>query len=321
MIKVTIFDYVINQNNNPMKKFVFVILAFICSKLLYAQTPFSKGVWHYSVYGEWEPWVEGHSKTEASKDTIINGNAYTIIPNLAMGISHYLREQDGVVHYFHNESEFTLFDFNARVGDTVLLDIFNPSQLFNQLDSTEVFEQEQVIVKEIKYTQNALEADSFKTVLYEFVNLERGENFFGITQYLLFNKVGTNFNFISLIDDIPTTMSSVEVRCFESDSVRYKRVGYTKACDFSNVSIQEFETSNKVNVYPNPSSSLMEIAIESQRIKQVAVYNMIGGLVYKYASVDSTITTTIDVSTLDKALYELVIESDKGIYRKKIWVQ
>jgi hypothetical protein len=304
-----------------MRKIGLLLLTFVCFELLHAQTPFSNGVWHYSVYGEWAPWVEGHSKIEASKDTIINSNTYTVIPNTAMGISHYLREQDGIVHYFHNGSEYTLFDFNAQVGDTVLLDIFNPSQLFNQLDSTEVFEQEQVIINEIKYIQNALDADSLKTVLYEFVNLERGENYSGITQSLLFNNRHTDFSFISLIDDIPTTMSSVEVRCFESDSIRYKKVGYIKACDFSNVSIQEFENSSQVKVYPNPSSSLMEIAVESQRIKQVAVYNMVGGLVFKYVSIDPTNNIIIDVSAFDKALFELVIESEKGVYRRKVWVQ
>lgn len=304
-----------------MRKIGLLLLTFVCFELLHAQTPFSNGVWHYSVYGEWAPWVEGHSKIEASKDTIINGNTYTVIPNTAMGISHYLRDQDGVVYYFHNGSEYTLFDFNAQVGDTVLLDIFNPSQLFNQLDSTEVFEQERVIIKEIKYIQNALGSDSLKTVLYEFVDLERQENTRGITERILFESILTEFSFISLTDDVPASWSSIGLRCFESDSIRYKKVGYTKACDFSNVSIQEFETSSQVKVYPNPSSSLMEIAVESQRIKQVAVYNMVGGLVFKYVSIDPTNNIIIDVSGFDKALFELVIESEKGVYRRKVWVQ
>jgi len=88
-------------------------------------------------------------------------------------------------------------------------------------------------------------------------------------------------------------------------------VSYSENC---NLGISE---TNKVtiNIYPNPVKQLLFIECDTNLlVKSVVVYNLLGVEVYS----KQTTTKTLDLSTLEKGVYFLKIETTEGSTSKRI---
>lgn len=74
------------------------------------------------------------------------------------------------------------------------------------------------------------------------------------------------------------------------------------------------QSTDEVNVYPNPSNGLIIINANGVKVESVTIYNKLGMKVTTYNNTD-----TINIS--HSGLYILEIKTDKGTYRKKVVVQ
>jgi hypothetical protein len=67
-----------------------------------------------------------------------------------------------------------------------------------------------------------------------------------------------------------------------------------------------------LSVYPNPVSDVLNIAVTEAQISSVEIYSQLGQQVYR-----SVNTAKMDVSALTKGIYIVLVETDKGVVRKK----
>ncbi len=80
------------------------------------------------------------------------------------------------------------------------------------------------------------------------------------------------------------------------------------------LSNQDFDSSS-FTLYPNPATHVITIESASQNsINRILIYDTLGRLVLE----QKKITNQIDISTLDSGLLFITIETDKGVFAKKI---
>ena len=89
-------------------------------------------------------------------------------------------------------------------------------------------------------------------------------------------------------------------------------------------SINDIEVSNKINVYPNPSSGIITISLAddiSDWGEKVSVLNLLGQQVKPTTEIKANVTlTTLDLSSLDAGVYVLKIETLYGSAVKEITI-
>lgn len=78
------------------------------------------------------------------------------------------------------------------------------------------------------------------------------------------------------------------------------------------VSIEKVNIENKMSIYPNPVTNMLHISTEDN-INKLSIYNINGSLIRNYENINNT----IDVSSLIKGMYILVVQTDKGITQNK----
>ncbi|MNR17902.1 hypothetical protein D3C85_1345940 [compost metagenome] len=88
------------------------------------------------------------------------------------------------------------------------------------------------------------------------------------------------------------------------------------------LSIDEFQTSYEVVVYPNPTSEIITInSPNNNDIYTVAIYSMDGKFVGKYRNPLTSNQFSINVENLSTGFYNLKIETTNGNFSKKIIVR
>jgi hypothetical protein len=78
-------------------------------------------------------------------------------------------------------------------------------------------------------------------------------------------------------------------------------------------SSSELNNTDKVNIYPNPAHSFVNIKLEDSKISNVNLYNVSGKCIL---SQESTGSLSIDVSTLSCGVYLIEVLQEKNILRK-----
>jgi len=86
------------------------------------------------------------------------------------------------------------------------------------------------------------------------------------------------------------------------------------------VDTEEFEIGGDLSFYPNPATDQLTISLPddiTQSIKQVALYNSTGKMVYKESNQWSTESISIDIGArlLSSGTYTAVLNSESNIYR------
>ncbi len=71
-----------------------------------------------------------------------------------------------------------------------------------------------------------------------------------------------------------------------------------------------------INLYPNPTTGILTIS--GSNIKTIAVYNLLGELVYQSATQPGNDKTTIDLSSRRAGIYLLKLTTEQGVIVKKI---
>jgi hypothetical protein len=80
------------------------------------------------------------------------------------------------------------------------------------------------------------------------------------------------------------------------------------------IGIDENELNNQVKVFPNPTKDLVYITSKDLRIRGMSICNLIGQVLYS----SNRFQEQIDISKLSNGMYILILNTDKGIIRKKL---
>jgi hypothetical protein len=89
--------------------------------------------------------------------------------------------------------------------------------------------------------------------------------------------------------------------------------------------IPGFSTQVAMNIFPNPSSGIFTLEIESlNRMNAgITVYNLIGQSVYSETdlTIENSLTKTLDLSHLDVGIYILSLSNESGVVHKRIVIK
>ncbi|MHB8261928.1 MAG: T9SS type A sorting domain-containing protein [Bacteroidia bacterium] len=83
--------------------------------------------------------------------------------------------------------------------------------------------------------------------------------------------------------------------------------------------IEQFTTTNEVNIYPNPASQLLNLKIskfDNGNTNSVEIYNIIGECVHRQIVKSSN--SQIDISDLSEGVYNLSLISNEGVVNKRV---
>ena len=73
--------------------------------------------------------------------------------------------------------------------------------------------------------------------------------------------------------------------------------------------IENFSNQNIITIYPNPTTGMITIDLEKEKIKTIYIYNTLGTQMQQLSN-----TNTIDITELSKGIYFLKIETKKGSF-------
>ena len=79
---------------------------------------------------------------------------------------------------------------------------------------------------------------------------------------------------------------------------------------------ETLKPSEKFLVYPNPTSSILNLKVDNQQIQEVKIYNLTGKEVFKTSEIEN-----INISQLSSGIYFIQIKTDTNTFTKKILKQ
>jgi len=95
--------------------------------------------------------------------------------------------------------------------------------------------------------------------------------------------------------------------------------------EIQNVGINEMADLLGISIYPNPNSGTFVLKMSSKGVEKVnlRIMNASGHMVYndQNLQVNENFTTNIDISNEAEGIYIIILESDLGLYTKKIILQ
>ncbi|MFN6039716.1 MAG: DUF4397 domain-containing protein [Bacteroidota bacterium] len=86
-------------------------------------------------------------------------------------------------------------------------------------------------------------------------------------------------------------------------------------------SINETVKNDVVNMYPNPASDMVNLNLKSGQINEVKFFDATGREVLNMNSSKLNAGNSVDVSSLTKGIYSVIINSNEGVVTKKLIIQ
>ena len=107
----------------------------------------------------------------------------------------------------------------------------------------------------------------------------------------------------------------VEIRTRDNEFLNHK-YELLVGCDLTN-NINQIESENKIKIYPNPVSDIINIQLESQEINpySIQIYDFIGALVY---SENNITNNKLSLENLNTGIYFLKIETNNNTHFTKV---
>ena len=84
------------------------------------------------------------------------------------------------------------------------------------------------------------------------------------------------------------------------------------------ISINSFQT-NKITIYPNPTSGIIRVSSTENNLKNVSLYSMLGSLIHSEEIVLNEIE--LNLSHLTSGIYYLVLTSEDRILNQKVIIE
>jgi len=83
--------------------------------------------------------------------------------------------------------------------------------------------------------------------------------------------------------------------------------------------ISDFDFNNEIKIYPNPVKNKLIVQFENFKNFEIKLVNVLGKEIYNQKI--SNEKTEINLSEYSKGIYFLIVDTEEGIFRKKIFVQ
>jgi hypothetical protein len=298
-----------------MKKTFTLFLIVLVAKMGFSQSWAEQGaVWYFNSA---PPWFEGYTKVTYTGDTTINGKQCNILEKYYYGYypsdhtnpissvygHEYVYQENGKVYSFKNNAFFTLYDFNANVGDSWT--ITGDSSM---CDSTGT-----VIVDST--STMVINGDTLKVLHVKCTPSSAWV--FGFSTATLVEKIGS-IGFI-----FPSTTCSFDadeagaLRCYSDNSSWSYETGIATACDFT-IGINEVDQNDFISLSPNPASEILFIKKQTTDPLNLSILDVTCQVVYdnkKFAK------ESIDLKSFKNGVYFVRCTSEKNHFVKKFVVQ
>lgn len=256
--------------------------------------------WYYMKYHPYEP-GNSYAKIEVEKDTLYHGQLCSKLIGdfqTSWGTDpKYTYESNDTVYFYHEKLEefLMLFDIGASPGDTWQINY----------DSSAPPPEDTIEIIVDSVGQKVIDGETLRVVYITQTNVQEiGYGYYGP----IIERVGAPLMLTNYFNYDP----SGPVRCYSDGVIDYHPDPSTP-CDYSNVGLKEEEQS-KLNVYPNPVSSLLNIVTDLDSDLNFVIYDYVGKKVLE----GKTLNGQIDVSSLNEGSYILKIgEGDEGYNMRK----
>ncbi len=244
--------------------------------------------------------------TKLGSDTLINDTSYYKLLTTRDSLASvwldngYIREdmQNRKVYYRLGDSlEVLLYDFSAKVGDTIKTYDFNCEK-----SSVEII---------VKNTNKVLLGGKLRKQMYVYVLSPNSENYRG---HAWIEGIGDINGLLRSTEyHCPTNSIPEYLLCFlQNEELIYKLPRYTYILDcfvwFStDVNIEQFTNNSDISIYPNPVNDYLVLTSLNRTISLVEIFNVSGHKVYSQQH-----GNTIDVSSFSKGMYLLKVCDSSG---------
>jgi hypothetical protein len=290
-----------------MKKTITLSFILSCFTLLGQSWGDLGANWKYSYMSGFG--TEGYVEISYVGDTLINTQlsqklsknlyAYDFVSNQPVNIFLGLEctyENNGVVFVRYNNDWDTLYNFNAIVGESWRM-AKQPFTNACDLNST-------LTVVAIGTTTINTIALNYKVVEFNY----GGSMPTGLTDTII-QKIGFIGSYMFPYDNCDGSLDMNEggpFRCYTDNLFATYQPHYIGACDY--VSIDEILDKIKVEIFPNPSSDLLQLKGDMNLKKAFFEINNLAG----QQQLSGIIEDGIDISNLPQGLYIISVFYDKG---------
>jgi hypothetical protein len=298
-----------------MKKIILIPLFVLFIAQVFGQTgwPPIGAKWHYS-YVPCDIWggcnaIE-YIYFEAVKDTLVNDTLCTKIivehhngkkEVKYLGDEYIFSTEDQVYNYHHGQF-YLLYDFSLQMGDTVALQLGSNCNLYDQMESSELYLADPLPVNHIVVEKDSVEIDGKK---YLFMDMDFTPNDIGYPFYLFFgNRViikgigSLEFLTGKLTNPIESGFYG-PLRCYSDSTVNYTT---DIPCDYL-TSAERITDNTNVYVYPNPVSNQSVICFPNPKNAtiSISISDMKGKIVWSTETCNDY--STIESENLSKGVY------------------
>lgn len=205
-------------------------------------------------------------------------------------------EDNGVVFIRYNDDWDTLYNFNANVGESWRM---AKQPLTNACDSNSTL----TVIATGTTTINTISLN-YKVVEFNYGGFMSS----GITDTII-EKIGFTGSYMLPYDFCNGALDAHEggpFRCYTDNLFATYQPHYIGACDY--VSIDEISEKIKVEIFPNPSSDLLQLKGDLNPKTALFEINNLAG----QQQLSGIIEDGIDISNLPQGLYIISVFYDKG---------
>ncbi|MEI6596186.1 MAG: T9SS type A sorting domain-containing protein [Bacteroidota bacterium] len=278
--------------------------------------------WYYGTSDPNGTSIYSFYKYECTKDTIINGDQYSKISftndkgNNPFNINYLITKQNSKIYYWLNNAKKLLFDLNAKLGDTINLDLCYSN--FNQYGvNTDSSYNLNIKITQISWIKNYLNAnDSLRAFGISILSGQTKSGGAVFTDKLINSNVKMNYSLINITGSVIMEGSNY-LRCYQDSSYNFKSTitgAQGQVCDYSNVGVNEIYLKKNVSFYPNPTTSELHIETTETEKLTAQFFDITGKQVME--NILLTNTTTINTSSLNEGMYFVRITNADGVVIK-----
>jgi len=239
-----------------------------------------------------------------------------------------LEDQNHITTRFEMYNDENLYSLRAYIGESSLVGA-EVKAIIYEIDSTISFQQGGAILiaESDNYTITAQDLGAWVDIPFVTpINLYNGYAYeFGIVGFQhpsLESYVGTSgFSLYngehSLYDEFGlSTQSAGTPTWYYITATPMVRMNFDPSS--ATTSLHENKT-NILNIYPNPSTGLLNINQSSNDIYNLSITNIIGQVVYK--DIINNVKNIIDLSHIDKGVYLVEIKDNRTIFTERLIIE
>jgi len=310
-----------------MKKTTLLTLFVLSIILTNAQTEFAPigAEWCYNFD---DTCLLNHVVSE--KDTTVEGSACRVIRHrvylynsIFESETYIIKQEQGKVYYYYQDQFHLLFDFDAKVNDTIVTTfMYKRYNFYTGHPPTDTILSVRYLVEEI--TINAHNLKVFKTKGID--EIEYGNDYYKPYSppyiYKYTEKIGYSVVFMPMFHNggYPDKWFDYWLRCYSDADISFvsNKWGATSLpCGYPVMDINTLNNEN-IKIYPNPTTGELRIENGELRIKSVEIFDVYGRNLLLHTA-NLTPHTVFDISHLPAGIYFVKIQNkDNSIQTFKI---